>query len=339
VGVDTQSNGQSMTWLEHRDGRISIEERPDGRRRVLVHPNAGVFVARPECMTAYPVKLIERILQVKAPGYLCDEILREEDPNYVRLFLQYSLLGYVPEAAFRGARILDFGSGSGASTVILARMFPDSEIVGVELEPDLVAIARMRSEHYALSTVSFVESPDPESLPEGLGRFTYINLGAVYEHLLPDERPRLLPQLWSLLDVGGVIFVNQLPYRFYPIEAHTTGLPLINFLPDRMAFLAATRFSKRLDPGSTWPKLLRDGIRGGTGRSVGRDLVRGGGEARMLTPTRLGLRDHADVWYGISSRVRPHPIKRVMRTSFSVLSRVVRDPFAPGLSLAYQKQA
>jgi hypothetical protein len=218
-------------------------------------------------------------------------------------------------------------------------MFPDSEIVGVELEPDLVAIARMRSEHYALSTVSFVESPDPESLPEGLGRFTYINLGAVYEHLLPDERPRLLPQLWSLLDVGGVIFVNQLPYRFYPIEAHTTGLPLINFLPDRMAFLAATRFSKRLDPGSTWPKLLRDGIRGGTGRSVGRDLVRGGGEARMLTPTRLGLRDHADVWYGISSRVRPHPIKRVMRTSFSVLSRVVRDPFAPGLSLAYQKQA
>ncbi len=318
---------------------MSVEERPDGRRRVLIHPNPGAFVSRREYVTAYPLELIKRILQAKSPGYLCDEIARDEDPNYVELFLRYSLLGYLPAEEFRGARILDFGSGSGASTVILGRMFPDTEIVGVELEPDLIIIAEMRAEYYALSNLVFLASPDPESLPNDLGRFNFINLGAVYEHLLPEERPRLLPKLWSVLEIGGVIFVNQLPYRFYPIEAHTTGLPLINFLPDRLAYVAARRFSPRIKADATWSRLLRDGIRGGTARSVRRDLLSGGGDARSLNPTMMGLRDHADLWYGYSSQARSHPMKRLMRTSFRAMSRATGNPVAPGLSLAFEKRA
>jgi SAM-dependent methyltransferase len=235
--------------------------------------------------------------------------------------------------------MLDFGSGSGASTVVLARMFPHTEIVGVELEPALITIARMRADHYLLQNLAFLQSPAPDQLPNDIGKFQFINLGAVYEHLLPIERRRLLAQLWSLLEVGGVIFVNQLPYRFYPIEAHTTGLPLINYLPDRWAHAAAKRFSPRISPTATWPELLRDGIRGGTARSVHRDLLRGGGQARMLAPTMMGLRDHADLWYRYSSKARQHPIKRAMHVTFRGASRLTGSPVAPGLSLAFQKLA
>jgi SAM-dependent methyltransferase len=295
--------------------------------------------SRPECTTAYPVSLIRQIVQAKSAGYLCDEISRDEDPNYVELFLRYSLLGYLAPDAFRGGRMLDFGSGSGASTVVLARMFPETEIIGVELEPALIAIAEMRAEHYDLANLVFLQSPTPEELPADLGTFQFINLGAVYEHLLPAERRRLLAQLWSVLEIGGVNFVNQLPYRFYPVEAHTTGLPLINYLPDRWAHAAANRFSPRIRQDATWSELLRDGIRGGTGRSVRRDLMRGGGHARVLVPEMMGLRDHADLWYAYSSKARAHPVKRVMHTTFRVASRLTGNPIAPGLSLAFEKLA
>lgn len=337
--MQPESEGEGTTWLEHQDGRVSIHELSGGRRKVVIHPSPEAFVARPECITGYPTELIAQIVRAKSPGYVCDEIMREEDPDYVALFLAYGLLGYVAEESFRGARILDFGSGSGASTVVLARMFPESEIVGVELEDKLIEVAEMRARHYRLSNITFLQSTDPETLPSDLGSFSFINLGAVYEHLLPDERRQLLPQLWSRLEVGGVIFVNQLPYRFYPIEAHTTGLPLLNYLPDRWAHRAATRFSPRIAPDATWAELLRDGIRGGTARSVHADLVGGGGEALSLAPAAMGLNDHADLWFAYSSRARSHPAKRLMRLAFKVIGAVTGEPFAPGLSLAFRKRA
>jgi SAM-dependent methyltransferase len=192
-----------VIWLDHADGRVSIEEQQDGRRRVTVHAKPGIFVSRPACITSYPVDLIARIGQVKSLAYLADNTAREEDPNHVVRYLRYSLLGYVPEEAFQGCRLLDFGSGSGASTVVLARVFRRAAIVGVEVDADLLQIATMRAEHFRLSNMAFVESPGPETLPDDLGEFDFINLGAVYEHLVPHERPLIPAQLWSLLKLRG----------------------------------------------------------------------------------------------------------------------------------------
>ncbi len=339
AGPNTTEQGPARIYIDHPEGRVLVEEQRDGLRYVKVLPAAGTFVSRGECVTSYPLDLIRRIVEIKSPGYVCDEIARDEDPDYVELFLRYSLLAYVPPESFCGARLLDFGSGSAASTVVLSRMFPEAQIVGVELEPDLIMLAQMRAEHYGLENLTFLKSPDPGRLPDQLGVFSFINLGAVYEHLLPAERPRLLRQLWSILEPGGVFFVNQLPYRFYPMEPHTTGLPLLNYFPDRLAHKMATRYSPRIKAGTTWAELLRMGIRGGTAPSVRRDLLSGGGKANQVTPKFMGLHDHADLWYGYSSQARAHPIKRAMRIGFKVTSRLTGTPVAPGLSLAFQKLA
>jgi len=316
----------SVTWLDHPQGRVRIEELGHGRRRIRIE-DATTFISTSEWETAYPVDLIALILSVKGSAYLCDEIRRDEDPSYVPLFLHYSLLGFVPEERFDGVRILDFGSGSGATTATLSRMFPNAHVVGVELVPELIEIARARAEHYGLDNVETLQSPDPERLPEGIGEFDFVILGAVYEHLLPAERRRLLPQLWSLLKTGGVLFVNQLPHRYYVLEAHTSGLPLINFLPDKAAHLVARRFSKRIAQDASWPSLLRRGIRGGTEGSLVRDVRGGGGDPLLLRPQRLGLTSHADLWY--ATRVRPHPVKRAMRVAFRAINRIGGTSYAP----------
>lgn len=324
-------------WLNHPEGRIHVETLDDGRCRLEVQ-DATSFVSTSQYVTSYPIDLIAKILEVKGASYLCDEIRRDEDPNYVKLFLEFSILGYVPEEAFEGARILDFGSGSGASTMVLGRLFPTASIVSVELEPDLIAIAHARAKHYGLTNVEIMQSPDSERLPEGIGEFDFINLSAVYEHLLPDERRRLLPQLWAVLKRGGVLFVSQLPHRYYFIEAHTTGLPLLNYFPAGAAQWAATRFSKRVPPDATWQQLLRRGIRGGTLGEIVAAVRRGGGEPLILRPSHRGLSDHADLWYAYSAQRRRARVKKLMRATFKLIDRVARTPFAPGLSVALEKR-
>ena len=326
--------------LEHPEGRVVLEEMQDGRRRVIAEPHdPSAYVSVRTCETRYPAELIERILDAKGISYVCNEIARDEDPRYVERFLRHAMLAYVAEEQLRGKRLLDFGSGSGASTMILARLFPNTEIVGVDILEDELEIARLRARFYGLDRVRFVVSPAGDRLPEGLGDFDFISFSAVYEHLLPAERPVVLAQVWSALRPGGILFVNQTPQRWYPHEYHTTGLPLLNYLPDRLAWRLGRRLSSRVEDDASWERMLRDGIRGGTERElIGVLRAAGGGTPVSLRPTGLGLRDTVDLWYAYSMAGRPSPMKPAMRAVFKAVSRVSGQDFTPSLDLAIQKR-
>jgi len=220
----------------------------------------------------------------------------------------------------------------------LARLFPESEIVAVDLESPLLEVARMRARHYALDRLTFVHSTVPNRLAEGLGTFDAVTLNAVYEHLLPAERRSLLPQLWASLRPGGVLFVDLTPHRYYPLEYHTTGLPLLNYLSDRLALTAARRFSPRVERGASWETLLRRGVRGATTGEIV-SILEGGATTPpiVLRPSRLGAKDTVDIWYSASTTRRPHPAKAVMRLAFKAISRLTRTEFSPEVSLAVQK--
>lgn len=305
---------------------------------ISVEPKGDFFVAVKAWETAYSLELIEHVLQVKGPAYLCDEIMRDEDPRYVQHDFQWDILSYIEENAFVGRRVLDFGSGSGASSMVLARMFPANEIVGVELVPEYVKLARHRAKFYGVDDrVKFHLSPEPNSLPAGIGEFDYIIFSAVYEHLLPTERRALLPLLWSYLRPGGVIFLDQTPYRWFPIEMHTTGLPLINYLPDRLALACARRFSKRVRSDESWPELLRKGIHGSTAQEIVGTLNQDGRKAELLKPARLGVKDHIDLWYQLSSTTRKPFIKKLMMWGFRAVKAMTGITMIPTLSLAIQK--
>jgi hypothetical protein len=58
--------------------------------------------------------------------------------------------------------------------------------------------------------------------------------------------------VWSVLEPGGVLLVSQLPYRYYPIDRHTTGLPLINYLPRAVALRYAHARSRRISSDADW---------------------------------------------------------------------------------------
>jgi 2-polyprenyl-3-methyl-5-hydroxy-6-metoxy-1,4-benzoquinol methylase len=334
-----RTDGSGLVRLVHGSGAAIVRELDDDRRQISVEPaSAETFIQKQEWTTRYPLALIEHVLRVKGVGGLCDEIARDEG-DYVARYLNHCILSYLPPESFIGARLLDFGCGGGASTMVLTRMFPRAEIIGVELDEAMVGLAQHRARYYGASNVRFRPSPDPESLPPELGTFDFIVLSAVWEHLLPQERPMLLAQLWTVLNARGVLFLNQTPHRWYLIESHTTGLPLLNYAPAPLVRWAANRFSRRLPGNESWQQLLRRGIRGGTAPEVLRLLGRfGDGKAVLLRPSRLGAEHPVDIWYAYSQRNAPKPIKAQMRSVFKLISRLTGSTFAPGIDLAIEKR-
>lgn len=327
------------TTLEHADATVHIERLDGERSKISVTPKADLFVPTRVCETRYPLELIEHVFRTKGPVNLCDEIRRDEDPGFIEHCFRWGILSYVSAQSFSGKRILDFGCGCGSSSVVLARLFPESaQIVGVDLSREYIDLARHRSQVFGLDErLSFHVSPGPDNLPSGIGQFDYVILSAVYEHLLPHERSTLLPLLWSHTNPNGVVFLNQTPFRWFPVETHTTRLPLLNYFSDRLAIACARRFSKRVGPDETWDELLRRGIRGGTWKEIIEYLERDERNARLLEPKLLDVGDRIELWYRMSSARRAPLAKRLMMYGFRLIKATTGRTIVPGLSLAIKK--
>jgi 2-polyprenyl-3-methyl-5-hydroxy-6-metoxy-1,4-benzoquinol methylase len=323
-----------VTVLTSGGSSAHVELLPDGRHRISVEGQSGVSGPRQTWTTSYPLALIREVYATKGI-HVCDEIMREEDPRYVEHAIRHDVFGYVEPCEFAGKRVLDFGCGAGASTMVLSRLLPPCEIVGIELQERLLRLARQRAEHLGTRGVRFLRSPSGDSLPEALGKFRFVILSAVFEHLLPQERRMLLPLIWLHLECGGVLFLNQTPHRYSPIELHTTGLPLINYLPDGLAMRVARQFSGRVKHNE-WQEMLRRGIRGGTVREI-LGILASRGSPALLAP-RDSVGDRIDLWYGKLSP-RQAWLKRGIWASLKVLNALTAVQLTPSLALAIRKEA
>lgn len=119
-----------------------------------------------------------------------------------RLQPAIDLLARVPLAA--PARIVDLGCGAGNVTALLARRWPDAEIVGVDDSAPMLARARAELPR-ARWTLAGIADWTPDVPPDLL----YSNAAL---HWLPDH-PRLFARLVAALAPGGVLAV-QMPRNF-----------------------------------------------------------------------------------------------------------------------------
>jgi 2-polyprenyl-3-methyl-5-hydroxy-6-metoxy-1,4-benzoquinol methylase len=81
-------------------------------------------------------------------------------PNYLGNLLVNWIpaLDGVEEKLRRGGKVADVGCGHGASTILLAKAFPKSQIVGFDLHNSSIVVARKRAKAAGLKNVSFKQA-------------------------------------------------------------------------------------------------------------------------------------------------------------------------------------
>lgn len=124
-----------------------------------------------------------------------------------------------------GNRVLDFGCGTGATTVALARRA--RHVVGFDIHQESLDLNRRRlAEHDLEGRVRLLQAQDFREVESELGRFDLILINDVLEHVplsRPGLRRELVRTLFRRLEPGGALYLHQSPNRLWPRDVHTTG--------------------------------------------------------------------------------------------------------------------
>jgi SAM-dependent methyltransferase len=337
------SDHNILRTLKSREGEVRIIGHPSDTSLCLEISLSGS--GPPNCCeTTFRPEVIEYLVERRGCAGLAKFVNRFEDKGVARV-LRSQLLSYFRPEEFKGKRLLDFGCASGASTFAMAKLFPETEILGVELLPERVETAQRIAALERISNVRFLCSPSGDQLPEKIGQFDFVMLSAVFEHLLPRERSSIMPLLWSVMKEGAAIFINQTPYRYFPFEHHSTGLWFINYMPDKVAHFVARKWSRH-DPSEydptvqkslDWETHLRGGIRGATEWEIIRNLTGGKKvEAQILQPRPECARDRADHWF-VRTGQRFRILKKGAAYTFRITDRLFGTVPSMNVEVAIRK--
>jgi len=138
--------------------------------------------------------------------------------------------------------VLEVGCSFGHITEYLAEQPLVREIVTFETDPAFAAMVRVKVEEMRLGRVRDVQLLSNEQtrrLPYPDGRFDVVLVLGVVEHLPVRGRRQIVDEYYRVLAPGGHIAILDTPNRLFPLETHSVGLPLIQWLPAPLAFAYA----------------------------------------------------------------------------------------------------
>src|SRR5206468_11432832 len=171
---------------------------------------------------------------------------------------------HLASAGATGLSVLEVGCSFGHITECLAERPEIGRIHAFDTDPAFVAIARTKAEELGLKTVREIVHLTGDAtrrLPWGDGRFDLVLAIGVVEHLPARHRRAQVDEYYRVLAPGGHIAILDTPNRWFPLETHSIGLPLVQWLPPRLAW----RYARLGRPGKFGAVAYEDFVADGTG--------------------------------------------------------------------------
>jgi S-adenosylmethionine-dependent methyltransferase len=141
-----------------------------------------------------------------------------------------------------GARILEIGCGTGASTVALAEQ--GAKVTAIDIDEPSLRVAEQRcSAHNVQCELVHANGAAAKQFLER-EPYDFVIFFACLEHMTHAERIEAMRDTWQALPEGALWCVIETPNRLWYFDDHTSRLPFFNWLPDELAF-AYSRFSPR----------------------------------------------------------------------------------------------
>jgi len=198
-------------------------------RRILV-------VGGREYVTRYSERVIRMLIErkgvLRTPPYLTYRETR--GPHFLGpLFRRLRARGA------RGLQALEVGCSFGHMTEYLAEQPEVGSIVTFDTDPAFVAMTRAKVAELPLPRVREVLCLGDDAtrrLPWADGAFGLVLAVGVVEHLPVRNRRVQVDEYYRVLAPGGHIAILDTPNRWFPLETHSVGLPLVQWLPPRLAW-------------------------------------------------------------------------------------------------------
>jgi SAM-dependent methyltransferase len=149
------------------------------------------------------------------------------------------LFRYLRGRGARGLRVLEIGCSFGHMTEYLAEQPEVAALTTFDTDPAFVELTRTKVEELGLAVVREVRHLDQDAtrrLPWPTGAFDLVLAIGVVEHLPARGRRVQVDEHYRVLAPGGHIAILDTPNRWFPLETHSVGLPLVQWLPPRLAW-------------------------------------------------------------------------------------------------------
>jgi len=195
--------------------------------------------------TPYSVRVIRLLVERKgerAPLYFPFRATRAP------LFLD-PLFRFLRARGLHGLSVLEVGCSFAHMTEYLVEQPDVAAVTTFDTDPAFVEIARAKVEEQGLAKVREVLHLDNDAtrrLPWRDGAFDVVVAVGVVEHLPERSRRPQVDEYYRVLRPGGYIALLDTPNRLFPLETHSIGLPLVQWLPARAAY----RYARTLRPGT-----------------------------------------------------------------------------------------
>jgi len=300
-----------------------------GDRRVLT-------VGGRKYSTAYSARVVRMLVERKGAARTPPYFSYKETRGH--LFLD-PLFAYLRGLGAHDLSVLEVGCSFGHITEYLAECALVREVTTFDTDPAFAAIVRVKVEEMALGRVKEVglfSNEGTRSLPYPDGRFDLVVVLGVVEHLPVRGRRQIVEAYYRVLAHGGHITILDTPNRLFPLETHSVGLPLIQWLPAPLAYVYAKAARPRKMRGEDYAGFTMDGT-GWRNASLGECLPSSGmrGLEDVTEEVGYGWRFFRDT---ARSRLR-RAVLPVFAVVCAGLARIGRPPSLalPYLNLVFRK--